>query len=1335
MAVSINKKFWNPISNQFSDLTKIVFTSPNISSPAEAGTRSHILPGSDYIGLWYETVDFMYRVNRNQDLPVSGTNYMRDQQLDFGNSIVDFSNDFIDNYVTVSSGVYNNFKINDIVYYNKTNYLKITEKTEYEGNNYIYIEPIFTVFKPNYNGAIRKNTSIKLYWMGLGVYKTDFVDVYVSFDNTDWLLVASNIQNIGYYTVSGDFITETTSNLRFRIQLTSDPSVYKYTDNYLMSVSEGSLSFFSTATDKLNLYWNSNNVYLNESINSYISYNNTDWTLLGAIQNKGSYVLPNSVLTTSGSVFNVKISLTTNSGIFDISDELNLAPVGLNLESTILSGTKFRVYGTTINEVSDYIGIYWSASNLYKNDALDVLLSSDNGTSFNVVGELYNLGYFNLKFCYDTNNINNIKLFNDITYLSSVNKTDELIIRFKLKNSNVYIDLPPIKFFNTTSSGTNYIIDTTQNTMLRGLPYTLWYNMEASTYNKPISLFKDINSSPVISGTNNIGYFNITDTVTSSISGTTNLFTIKQYTNTISKTFNIENVVNNYDNIFNSDSFLTNLYREGNYIYSAGNRLHRLNLTNNVEEIIETYPPLSLDNTSFICVKNNKVYIMYGKSTDIWWEYDLITGNWVELASLPYTYTNRETVYLDHLNETDTFYYFNTAYRELWKYTRSLDSWSLFYKSNDLTSTIGPVFFKLNNYIYLTKSLANSTLSAFTTVSGGPGLSFNGVIDPTWPVSVLSAYVDNNISVLGTKISNTYNVYYSSNTVSGIYQPYAGNPVFSSVSSSKNTMAKTDYGFVIKDDLSSYFKNYTLSGISPVSLPGVSVDGFGGSCLIGDYLYVSQGEHSSNMFKINVNNFDYDIIPISIYNLDATNKSSNKYDSMVTDGSYLYKLKGYNSNKFYKYNTLANEWTVLADLPGPAQQFSKLINVSNKIYMMQGSDSPAFWSYNISTNTWSVLNDIPFTIIDKSFMLYNDYDNCIYILSSSSTYNFIKYDIANSSWGTSRTLTVYVNGGSQRVLNSSKLMFAKFINNYLYAYYWDGSAATCDLMRIDIINNSYVVLKNQLPLFNNKHSLAHYKSSSEVMYYVDQNYGVGYIKIGLIEDIIYNNSNQPLEYTTPSGFVSVSIPSGWGQITQDRPVSTTPSTWLAPTSSPTDLGTPGSWVEPSLSPQRDKIYKFTMKAYSTANPTIVSGTIDTYYWGAGTTSNNTVKDSIVFEITNGEAYNCRLTAWDDDTHSTTNNKILSEGHYRASCLAYRAVGGTKDNPVISGSNSIVHFPETDVVLKGNTSYYGDFNLVYAANLSPQHGDYVIFKPRLYDMNATFLPGSYDFVTTLHYQYT
>ena len=132
-------------------------------------------------------------------------------------------------------------------------------------------------------------------------------------------------------------------------------------------------------------------------------------------------------------------------------------------------------------------------------------------------------------------------------------------------------------------------------------------------------------------------------------------------------------------------------------------------------------------------------------------------------------------------------------------------------------------------------------------------------------------------------------------------------------------------------------------------------------------------------------------------------------------------------------------------------------------------------------------------------------------------------------------------------------------------------------------------------------------------------------------------------------------------------------------------------------------------------------------------------DCIVFEMQLGEAYNAYLTAWDDDTHTTTDNPVISGSHYRAA-VTVGYITGTKQDPFSAEGTTygtLVGLPDNDVVLYGDTSKYTvSGTLRYNAIDSGVTGAVLAFRPMLYGMASAGLSyGSYDFITTLHFQYT
>lgn len=156
---------------------------------------------------------------------------------------------------------------------------------------------------------------------------------------------------------------------------------------------------------------------------------------------------------------------------------------------------------------------------------------------------------------------------------------------------------------------------------------------------------------------------------------------------------------------------------------------------------------------------------------------------------------------------------------------------------------------------------------------------------------------------------------------------------------------------------------------------------------------------------------------------------------------------------------------------------------------------------------------------------------------------------------------------------------------------------------------------------------------------------------------------------------------------------------------------------------------------------VISENADLYVWGNNERPLDLdTMNSIVFEVTIGEAYNCRLTAWDDVTHSTTINELIQGDHVRCSAMAYCAKG-TKINPLeVKQPLNLVYPPAHNVIFKGNTFdsgtkyYYGDFDLVYR-NQADIFGDFLIFKPMLYGIDNSISYGVHDYVITLHYSYT
>ena len=213
---------------------------------------------------------------------------------------------------------------------------------------------------------------------------------------------------------------------------------------------------------------------------------------------------------------------------------------------------------------------------------------------------------------------------------------------------------------------------------------------------------------------------------------------------------------------------------------------------------------------------------------------------------------------------------------------------------------------------------------------------------------------------------------------------------------------------------------------------------------------------------------------------------------------------------------------------------------------------------------------------------------------------------------------------------------------------------------------------------------------------------------------------------TVSGTVSGELSSSTNDGTGNREYSIVSGT-ISGTLEGAEHGAISGTVSGTLSGAMIGPYEFASLQYTTSDSITAASTIPLPRRHHG-------GNSVIFAVSFGEAYDCRLTAWDDATHSTTSNKVLAEEHYRVDAVAFRSNSAEPHAPVLNDTGLLVHPEAFDIPLKGNEKYFGDFDLIFAID-SGEYGEYVVFTPRLVNMDDSFIAGGYDFVTTLHYQYT
>ncbi len=166
-------------------------------------------------------------------------------------------------------------------------------------------------------------------------------------------------------------------------------------------------------------------------------------------------------------------------------------------------------------------------------------------------------------------------------------------------------------------------------------------------------------------------------------------------------------------------------------------------------------------------------------------------------------------------------------------------------------------------------------------------------------------------------------------------------------------------------------------------------------------------------------------------------------------GSDLYIFRGYSDKNFWKYDTIDNKWTTLADLPQPAYYGADMIYDGNgNIYAIFGNYSLKFYKYSVASNSWSKLPDLLDTPWTGS-ALSTDGNN-IYVMRGNNSTDFWKYEIATEEWGNLAPAPAAVGGGADLINGQDGYLYLTRGNSSVNFYRYDYLNNTWDLSRASI---------------------------------------------------------------------------------------------------------------------------------------------------------------------------------------------------------------------------------------------------------------------------------------------
>ncbi|MFA5777083.1 MAG: hypothetical protein WC906_01435, partial [Parcubacteria group bacterium] len=157
-------------------------------------------------------------------------------------------------------------------------------------------------------------------------------------------------------------------------------------------------------------------------------------------------------------------------------------------------------------------------------------------------------------------------------------------------------------------------------------------------------------------------------------------------------------------------------------------------------------------------------------------------------------------------------------------------------------------------------------------------------------------------------------------------------------------------------------------------------------------------------------------------------------------GNYLYVFRGYSGNSFWRYDTVNNAWSNLADLPQPSYYGADMVYNSNsgKIYAMFGGYSQKFYSYDIENNEWTQLNDLLDTPYSGASLASDG--NSIFAMRGNATTDFWEYQIGTGKWRGRAPITLTISTGGNLVNGRDGNLYAVRGGNSINFYRYNISA-------------------------------------------------------------------------------------------------------------------------------------------------------------------------------------------------------------------------------------------------------------------------------------------------------
>jgi len=439
-----------------------------------------------------------------------------------------------------------------------------------------------------------------------------------------------------------------------------------------------------------------------------------------------------------------------------------------------------------------------------------------------------------------------------------------------------------------------------------------------------------------------------------------------------------------------------------------------------------TQPPDSISAGSSSIFVGDDVYVIRGLADKAFWKYSSVLNEWTEIKDLPFPAYYGADMVAD--GGTGIYVIFGGYSKKFYHYDTVTDTWTVLPDLLDTIYTGGSIGFDGTNP-YVLRGNASTDFWRYDVSAG----EWQSLAPISATVSAGSNLVYGNDGYFYTpRGANTltfYRYHIATNTWSARADVTAGNQF----NGNQKGAYKGGFIYYLRSASTNAFVRYSIAlntwtvlNVAPATTNDTSIarnpnDGL---------LYVFRGLNTYDMWKFDTTlgaTGDW-VGPQQVMNNTITMGTGSDllWNGVTGAGSYVYAVRGGVAG-FYRYNTAANTWTALANLPVVPTTDTTGTLVGDYIYYPLGNTLTTFYRYTISTNTWAAMTVLPGTVANGGSAVYNASNSRVYVLRGNGTSNL--YSSPNNptlAWTTRATtvvsgVTYNVNVGGRLVSDGTNL--------------------------------------------------------------------------------------------------------------------------------------------------------------------------------------------------------------------------------------------------------------------------------------------------------------------------